>query len=73
VQPPSDIELETRIIRNRLDSKEALKMRMLEAKAEMEQAPKLPWITKVFVNDKKDEFLKKTALWIVFQAYKLKQ
>jgi len=42
-------------------------------RADVEEAKKLPFITKIFENaGSREDFLKKTAVYVVFQLYKMK-
>jgi hypothetical protein len=43
-------------------------------RADIEEAKKLPFINKTFVSEgSKEDLIKKAAIYIVFQLYKMKQ
>ena len=75
VAPPTEQDLAIRLIRSRpgQDTQQSLQVKQNQMRADVEEAKRLPWITKSFVNGaSKEDFLKKAALYIVFQLYKLK-
>ena len=47
-------------------------LKQTKFKGEMAEIKSLKFINKVIVNDRKDDFMKKAQLYIVFQLYKLK-
>lgn len=75
LHPPTVDEMTVRLLRKRpgQDTKESLHHKQITMLAEVEEAKKLPFITKIFESSgSKEDFLKKTALYIVFQLYKMK-
>lgn len=75
LHPPTVEEMTVRLLRRRpgQDTKESLLQKQTTMLLEVEEAKKLPFITKIFENSgSREEFLKKVAVYIVFQLYKMK-
>ncbi len=74
VYPPTPEELAIRLIRNRpgQDTQNSLLLKQNQMRKDIEEVKSLKWINKSFPDDRLDDFLKKTAIYIVFTLYKLK-
>lgn len=75
VHPPSVDEMTRRLLRSRPgeDTQLSLLHKQNKMIAEVKDSKELKWITKSLENSgTTDEFIKKAAIFIVFQMYKLK-
>jgi len=75
VYPPSVDEMTRRLLRSRPgeDTQQSLMLKQNKMVAEVSESKELKWITKSIENSgTREDFIKKAAIYIVFQMYKLK-
>ena len=75
LQAKSVDDMTVRLLRQRpgQDTKESLMLKQNQMRADVEAAQNLKFLSKRFVNEGPiEDFLKKAALYIVFQLYKMK-
>lgn len=75
VQAPSVEDMTIRLLRNRpgQDTRESLDLKQNQMRADVELAKTLKFIGKRFASEgTPDDFLKKAAVYIIFQLYKMK-
>jgi guanylate kinase len=73
---PTVEDMTVRLLRSKpgQDTQQSLTAKQNRMRADIEEAKKLPFINKTFVSEgSKEDLIKKAAIYIVFQLYKMKQ